>query len=63
MACELCKKMRALAMATTRRRRTKDEIARQREKLKVRAQLVQEQERKETAMDNIRMLRNKLRGM
>lgn len=50
-------------MASVRRRRTKEEIARQREKLKVRANLVAEQERKETAMDNIRMLRNKLRGM
>jgi hypothetical protein len=50
-------------MAQMRRRRTKEEIARQREKLKVRAQLVAEQEKKEVATDNIRMLRQKLRGM
>lgn len=50
-------------MATTRRRRTKEEIARQREKLKVRAALVSEQEKKEIATDNIRALRIKLRNM
>lgn len=50
-------------MATVRRRRTQQDIARAREKLKVRAQLVTEQEKKELAMQNIRNLRIKLRGM
>lgn len=50
-------------MASQRRRRTQQDIARARDKLKIRAQIVTEQEKKEQAMNNIRMLRTKVRGM
>lgn len=50
-------------MPATRRRRTKEEIARQRNKLKVRAEIVSEQEKQELAREKIKALRMRLRGM
>jgi len=50
-------------MAQARRRRTKEEIARQRNKLKVRAEIVAEQEKQESAREKIKALRMRLRSM
>lgn len=50
-------------MATTRRRRTKQDISQARERLKVRAQIVDQQVAKEKAIDQIKALRAKLRSM